>query len=217
MRTDVVADIGSGTGLLAKLFLKNGNKVLAVEPNNKMRRHAEKSLSRFRNFISVKGTAEATTLPPRSVDLTTTGQALHWFDPAGSTKEFSRISKPGAGLCVIYNERKSSNRFGRAYEKIISRYGSDRAKIPDISRRLVSRYFDHGKFAKFNLPNEQTLDFDGLLGRLISASYMPTPRDKRFRPFEREVRELFDSHSVRGEVRITYDTEILVGKVTQQS
>ena len=214
---DVVADIGSGTGLLAKLFLKNGNRVLAVEPNDKMRRHAEESLSRFRNFVSINGTAEATTLPPRTVDLITAGQALHWFDPVGSRKEFSRISKPGAGLCVIYNKRKSSNSFSRAYEKTIRRYGKDRAKIPDISDRLVSRYFDHGRFAKFNLPNEQILDFEALLGRLISASYMPTPRDKGFRTFENEVRELFDSHSVNGEVRIPYDTEILVGKVTQSS
>jgi SAM-dependent methyltransferase len=28
-----VADIGSGTGFLAELFLKNGNQVFGVEPN----------------------------------------------------------------------------------------------------------------------------------------------------------------------------------------
>ncbi|MCJ7700461.1 MAG: class I SAM-dependent methyltransferase [Anaerolineales bacterium] len=32
-KTAVVADIGSGTGLLAELFLKNGNLVFGVEPN----------------------------------------------------------------------------------------------------------------------------------------------------------------------------------------
>jgi SAM-dependent methyltransferase len=29
----IVADIGSGTGLLSELFLKNGNRVFGVEPN----------------------------------------------------------------------------------------------------------------------------------------------------------------------------------------
>jgi len=33
----LVADIGAGTGLLAELFLKNGYRVLGVEPNREMR------------------------------------------------------------------------------------------------------------------------------------------------------------------------------------
>ncbi|HEX8116661.1 MAG TPA: methyltransferase domain-containing protein, partial [Pyrinomonadaceae bacterium] len=33
----VVADVGSGTGLLSELFLKNGNRVYGVEPNREMR------------------------------------------------------------------------------------------------------------------------------------------------------------------------------------
>ena len=212
---DTVADIGSGTGLLSKLFLKSGYKVYGVEPNDKMRGHAEKGLSHFRNFISINGTAEATTLAPRSVDLITAGQALHWFAPARSRKEFSRISRPGGGFCVVYNKRKSSDRFSRVYAKIIRRYGRDRAKVPDIGGRLVSRYFDRGRFASFSLANEQTLDFEGLRGRLVSASYMPTPRDKDYRTFEKEVRDVFDTYSVGGCVRIPYDTEILVGKVNQ--
>jgi SAM-dependent methyltransferase len=36
-----VADIGSGTGLLSKLFLDFGNRVLGVEPNAEMRAAGE--------------------------------------------------------------------------------------------------------------------------------------------------------------------------------
>src|SRR5213592_1247538 len=32
-----VADMGSGTGILTELFLKNGNKVYGIEPNSEMR------------------------------------------------------------------------------------------------------------------------------------------------------------------------------------
>lgn len=35
-----IADIGSGTGILSKLFLENGNKVFCVEPNTEMRNAA---------------------------------------------------------------------------------------------------------------------------------------------------------------------------------
>src|SRR5215217_1820468 len=59
----VVADVGSGTGILARLFLDNGNRVIAVEPNYEMRCAGEMLLSGHSRFDSVTGTAEATTLP----------------------------------------------------------------------------------------------------------------------------------------------------------
>src|SRR4051812_26588364 len=67
--TALVADVGSGTGLLAELFLKNGNHVFGVEPNREMREAGERLLGSYANFTSVNGTAEATTLPDRSVDM----------------------------------------------------------------------------------------------------------------------------------------------------
>ena len=58
----VVADVGSGTGKLAELFLKRGNQVFGVEPNKEMREAGERLLKDFPNFTSIEGTAEATTL-----------------------------------------------------------------------------------------------------------------------------------------------------------
>src|SRR5262249_8570212 len=58
----VVADVGSGTGILTELFLKNGNLVYGVEPNREMREAAETLLKSYPQFISVTGKAEATTL-----------------------------------------------------------------------------------------------------------------------------------------------------------
>src|SRR5215211_1139353 len=84
-QASVVCDIGSGTGISTELFLKNGNTVYAVEPNADMRAAAEQMLaSRYRNFRSVNGTAEATTLPNASVDFVIAAQAYHWFDRAAS-------------------------------------------------------------------------------------------------------------------------------------
>jgi hypothetical protein len=40
----VIADIGSGTGILAEMFLKNGNPVYGVEPNREMREAGERLL-----------------------------------------------------------------------------------------------------------------------------------------------------------------------------
>src|SRR5215211_2695007 len=57
----VVADVGSGTGLLSELFLENSNRVLGIEPNEEMRAAGERLLRDYPRFTSVAGTAEATT------------------------------------------------------------------------------------------------------------------------------------------------------------
>ncbi|MEM9156808.1 MAG: methyltransferase domain-containing protein, partial [Cyanobacteria bacterium P01_F01_bin.33] len=44
---DAIADIGSGTGISAELFLKNGNTVFGVEPNAAMRQAAETVLQPY--------------------------------------------------------------------------------------------------------------------------------------------------------------------------
>lgn len=212
----VIADIGSGTGLLTKLFLGNGNRVFGVEPNDEMRSYAERDLSGFEKFVSVKGTAERTKLRKRSVDLITVGQALHWFKPAKTVKEFSRISKPSGNLLVVYNEWKGDGRFMRAYRAVIRRNERDRAKATETAAdaRHMARFFKDGKCSKFSLPNEQVVDFQGLRGRLLSASYMPTPYEgKSFAKFEEDVRKLFDTHNADGRVRLLYVTKLFVGRV----
>src|SRR5260370_25008544 len=84
----VVADVGSGTGLLSELFLKNGNRVYGVEPNEAMRQAGEEYLASFDGFTSVNGSAEATTLDDASVDFVAAGQTFYWVEPSPPPREF---------------------------------------------------------------------------------------------------------------------------------
>src|SRR5258706_13415330 len=58
----IIADIGSGTGLLTEVFLRNGHQVLGIEPHPEMRAAAEHFLQGYPRFTSIAATAEATTL-----------------------------------------------------------------------------------------------------------------------------------------------------------
>src|SRR5260370_3627962 len=72
-RGRVVADVGSGTGMLTRLLVESGAQVIGVEPNAAMRAAAERALGGEPRFRSVDGSAEATELPDGSVDLITAG------------------------------------------------------------------------------------------------------------------------------------------------
>lgn len=205
----VVADIGSGTGISARLFLENGNPVYGVEPNAEMRRAAEDLLRDFPKFVSVDGTAENTTLETASVDFVTAAQAFHWFDPERTRAEFRRILRPGGFVALMWNERLlDANDFLREYENFIIRYGRDYQQVrhDNIDVEKLNNFF-RSDFSQRSFPNVQRLDFEGLRGRMLSSSYMPTESDERFERMILELKSLFDKYAENGKIEILYDTK----------
>jgi SAM-dependent methyltransferase len=62
--TAAVADVGSGTGILTELFLRNSNPVFGVEPNREMREAGEALLKDYSKFTSIEGAALVVFLHP---------------------------------------------------------------------------------------------------------------------------------------------------------
>jgi SAM-dependent methyltransferase len=211
----VVADVGSGTGILSELFLENGNRVFGVEPNKGMREAGERRLNRHPRFTSVAGTAEATTLEDGSVDLVAAGQAFHWFDPERSRREFARIVKPGGCVALVWNwRRKEETPFLAAYERLLKAYRTDRGEA-EIWRRgdeMAGAFFGPGAFEQATFDNEQVLDIDGFKGRLLSISYVPAEAEPGSEDLLRDVEEIFRRYQTSGSVRILYDTKIYYGR-----
>jgi SAM-dependent methyltransferase len=206
----VIADIGSGTGISAKLFLENGNAVFGVEPNEPMRRAAEEFLRGFPKFKSLDGTAENTGLPDDSVDFVIAAQAFHWFDKEKTRPEFKRILHENGFVALIWNERQlDSNLFLRDYENLLKKFGTDYEKVRhDNNSQEILKDFFQSDFSSKACLNVQTLDFEGLRGRLLSSSYMPSETDPRFEPMNAELRHLFEKYAESGKIQILYNTKI---------
>ncbi|HEX8686675.1 MAG TPA: class I SAM-dependent methyltransferase, partial [Pyrinomonadaceae bacterium] len=159
----VVADVGSGTGLLSELFLKNGNRVYGVEPNAEMREAGERLLAAYANFVSVDGRAEATTLEDGSVDFVTAGQAFHWFDPAGARREFARILRPGGWVVLAWNDRRTAGTpFLEGYERLLLEYGTDyrEVSVKYMEESSLSTLFGAARMRTGDFVNEQVFDFE---------------------------------------------------------
>jgi len=210
----VIADIGSGTGFLSELFLKNGNRVYGVEPNKDMRQAGEEYLASYDGFSSIDGSAEATTLDDASVDFITAGPSFHWFEPNAARREFVRILKPGGSMVIAWNDRRMDEApFTRDYENILERFGVDYKKVKDSypEAERIRRFLT--TFSQRDLPNHQILDWDSLSGRLRSSSFTPTEGHPNFAPMMADLKRLFDAHQEQGQVRMDYFMRIYYGQL----
>ncbi len=217
--SDVIADIGSGTGISAEHFLHNGNEVFGVEPNLEMRRAAESQLQQYAKFHSVVGTAEATTLPNGSVDYIVAAQAFHWFDQAKAKQEFMRSLRSDGWVVLIWNSRRTgSTAFSREYEALLQQYGTDYREIRhnNIKPGDLEAFFG-GSVEVRSQYNEQIFDFEGLKGRLLSSSYVPNTAHPNFQPILRSLQRIFEQYQENDRVRFEYDTKVYFGHLARRS
>jgi SAM-dependent methyltransferase len=209
----IIGDVGSGTGLLTELFLKNGNQVFGVEPNPEMRAAGEKILARYSNFTSVDAVAEATTLPDHSVDFIVVGQAFHWFDRAKTREEFVRILKLDGWVMVAWNGyRVKSGPLMAAYQDLVVRYGTDYSEVQrEVEDCDVESFYDPATCICARFEFQQSFDYQGLKGRFLSASYALEPDHPEYEAMLSDLRKIFDANQQDGKVIFAYETVLYYG------
>ena len=213
---DVVADVGSGTGILTGLLLANGNTVYAVEPNEAMAEEARARLGGNPRFRPISGRAEATGLPDASCDVVMAAQAFHWFDIVPTRREFQRILEPGGAVVLVWNIRRTgSTPFLREYEGLLQRFALDYKKVSAgwADEQAIARFFAPSSFEVRGLEYRQDFGFDGLRGRLLSSSYAPAAGHPQHEPMIAELQRLFDRHQRGGQVAFEYDTKVYWGRL----
>lgn len=216
-QSSIIADIGSGTGILTKQLLERGCKVYGIEPNADMRVIAETNLSNFPEFTSVNGSAENTTIADNSVDYITVAQAFHWFDRENFKKECQRILKPEGKVILVWNNRVNN------HELVIDNYEVNRKYCPNFKGFSDGMYgktnkddfsdFFNGKYETKVFSNNLIFDMDGFIGRNLSASYSLKSNDTRYNDYVNELKEIYIKHSNEGQLTMPNLTYSYVGNV----
>lgn len=90
-------DAGCGSGQLSLLLADRFDEVVATDPS------AQQIASAVQHpHINYRvARAEASELPPGSVDLLTAAQAVHWFDLPAFFAEARRLLRPGGAIALI--------------------------------------------------------------------------------------------------------------------
>ncbi len=237
----LIADIGSGTGMLSAVFLTNGNRVLGIEPDPQMRAAAEYVLRQYPTFTSIAASAEATSLAEGSVDVVTAGQAFHWFDHERSKKEFARILVPGGWVVLVWNRQKTAGTpflvaLEQFWQTYLTREGLQavatgqnltlllqktnavyrwRLDPGRVSQELIAPFFGNNGFALQTFENPQTYDFEGLKGRVLSGGSAPQADHPRYTEMLETLEAIFHVHQVNGRVTINYETQLWYGQLSR--
>jgi ubiquinone/menaquinone biosynthesis C-methylase UbiE len=197
----IIADIGSGTGILTEQLLQRGLRVFGVEPNSDMRDAAVKHLAQYGElFTQIDGNDKNTQLPDHSVDIVTVAQALHWFDLDAFRAECNRILKPRGGVFVLYNEYAGAT--VDQYYQMLSYHGPSANPTPNQPRRKlgsdfapeITQQFFGGEVICKRFPSLISYDKEQLVGRALSSSHTPRPGDKGYDDFVTSVAKFFDEH-----------------------
>jgi ubiquinone/menaquinone biosynthesis C-methylase UbiE/DNA-binding transcriptional ArsR family regulator len=114
----VVADLGSGEGLLSELLARRCKRVIAVDNSEKIVAFgaAKAKKNGLKNLEFRMGDLENPPIDPQSVDLVILSQALHHAaEPARAIASAHKILKPGGHLMILDLSRHTFDRARELY------------------------------------------------------------------------------------------------------
>jgi len=193
----IVADIGSGTGILSEKMLKMNCKTICIEINDDMRKLAEERLSKYDNFVSINATAENTTIESNSVDVITVAQAFHWFDTVKFKLECKRILKENGKVVLVWNSRDNDCELVKENAIIFQKYCPNFYGFSGGDENLderISFFFDNNYNSK-RCENNLLFDKDKFINRNLSASYSLKETDENYSSFISELENLFNKYA----------------------
>src|SRR5688572_11455806 len=99
----VVVDLGTGSGTLARGFARRGCRVTGVDADERMLAQSRQLDAKAGIEIAyVHAKAESTGIESNSADVVTAGQCWHWFDRPRTVAEVHRMLRPGGKLVIAH-------------------------------------------------------------------------------------------------------------------
>jgi len=222
--SDLVADVGAGTGIFAEKLLEQHIQMIAVEPNDDMRSALIEYLQSYltvntkgeQQLTVSSGSAEQTELVSDSVNHIICAQSFHWFDAELTRAEFKRILKQGGQVVLLWNQRDiGASAFMKDYDDFFLKYGKgyEEVKHKHISLPSLKPFYGghEPQFASYQY--SQQFDLEGLFGRIQSSSFSLQKEDTRYGGYIEDIKQLFSNHEQNGVVHMLYRTDIYWGEM----
>lgn len=123
--------------------------------------------------------------------------------------------RPGGRAALVWNNRDPSDGFTAEYLELLLAGGADARKTlaASLGTQTDNVLFRHETAETLVFPHTQILDFTGLLGLTLSASFIPKPGDDRYPELTERLQKIFDRHQIKGAVTVVYRTVAIFGPI----
>ena len=156
-----VVDLGAGTGLLSRALQAVVPRVVAVEPDERMRAVLA---DRSPGVRVVEGRGESIPLPDASADGVFVSSAWHWMDPELTVPQIARVLRDGGRFGVLWTSRDREVGWVRELERPRrAASAGDSASAGDAA--------GPGGRQEWPQRRELTLPRDGVFGAIETASF----------------------------------------------
>ena len=150
-------DVASGTGDIAKLYLKNVSfkgKVFCLDKNNKMLQHGKRNLNNSHNINWKTGRAEKLPFKNNFFDYYTVSFGIRNFSNIDlALKESFRVLKPGGRfICLEFSkvENEILYKLYKTYSKFIPKIGrliTGKSNPYEYLIKSIENFYDQDEFA----------------------------------------------------------------------
>jgi SAM-dependent methyltransferase len=208
---EVVADIGAGTGQLARRFAGSSRKVYAIEPDSAMRQVASASCAGSDTLDIIAGLAEHIPLADSSIDLIVVGNAFHRFRPE-ACGELWRILRRAGWIALITYEFTNKAFTEMLFPKLATLRGVAARVDKAWHRTPPEILFGGGPIYTLNYRQSYTEDWTAFFGAACAGIEAPSCDDEEFVAFEALNREVFEAFAVNGIFQMDYETRVSFGQ-----
>lgn len=198
----VAVDLAAGTGLFSRAIEGRVPRVVAVEPDERMRAVLAQ---RSPGVQVLAGKAEDIPLPDSCADAVLVSTAWHWFDPERAVPEIARVLKDGGRLGIVWTSRDRDQDWVAELDLIRDARAREPETIAEVRAQLERHHsvalpatapFGTPQVASFGLTRTVTLD--DTLGWLATSSAFITAAAEDREARLRQLRASLTEHTGDG-------------------
>lgn len=215
-----ICDVGAGVAHLTLQLAKNGGGtkagIIAIEPNDEMRKLGKDRTKEFQFIEWHEGTGEKTGQAEGQFDIVSFGSSFNVTDRDLAIKESIRIAKKKAWFACMWNHRDLSDIHQLNIEKIIKNsipgydYGSRRESQHDFL--LSSGAFEDVLTIKGDALHNQTIE--SCITAWQSHVTLKRQAGTEFKNIIGEISCYLNSLNVKN-INIPYRTKIYMGRISK--
>lgn len=218
----VVVDLGTGTGTLARGFAQRGCDVTGIDPDPRMIA-AAKTLDEQQGLRVryVEATAESTGIDGNSVDIVTAGQCWHWFDRPRAIAEATRILRSNGKLVIAHFDwLPLEGNVVAATERLITRHNPDwhlgggMGMHPQWLPELSEAGLENLETFSYDVDVEYTPD--GWRGRIRASAGVAALDSTQVDEFDDELRRLLDERFPGSTMGVPHRVFAIVGQAVRR-